>query len=62
MLHLNAGVHLHEVEVFAGVIDEELDRAAVLVADLLAELHRGVAHALAHLSEIFGEGHSSMIF
>ena len=49
MLHLNAGVHLHEVEVFALVIDEVLDGSSVLVADFLHQLHSRLAHALAHL-------------
>jgi len=47
MLHLDAGVHLHEVEVFTVVIDEELDGAAVLIADLFADTDGGIAHLFA---------------
>ena len=48
MLHLDAGVHLHEVEILL-LVHQILDGAGVDVFDLLAELHRGVAHAFAEL-------------
>ena len=47
MLDLDAGVHLHEVEVLL-VIDQELQRAGVLVFDRVRQLDRGAAHRLAH--------------
>ena len=48
MLHLNAGVHLHEVEVQV-VVDEVLDGSGVVVADGLAEADGGLAHALTEI-------------
>lgn len=56
VLHLDAGIHLHEVEVFAFVIDEVLDSAAVFVADLFADLYSGLAHAFAQAFGEFGAG------
>ena len=46
MLHLDPGVHLHEVEILL-VVDEVFDRAAVLVADVPHEGLGGLGHALA---------------
>ena len=46
VLHLDAGVHLDEV-IVALVIDQELHRAGIHVADRFRELDRGVAHFLA---------------
>ena len=46
VLHLHAGVHLHEEEV-AALVQQELDGAGVEVADGLGGLHGGVADALA---------------
>ncbi len=46
VLHLNSGVHLHEVEV-AVLVDQELDGSGALVAYVLGGLHGGVAHGLA---------------
>src|SRR5690606_30696645 len=46
MLDLQAGVHLHEVEVAAGIV-EELDRACVHVATGARRLHGCVAHLAA---------------
>ena len=48
MLDLDAGVHLHEVKV-AGVVDQELDGAGILVIDRLGQGDGGLAHALAQL-------------
>src|SRR4051812_36498525 len=45
MLDLDAGIHLHEVELL--VLHEELDRADVLVLDGVAKTERGLAHLLA---------------
>ena len=47
MLDLDAGVHLHEVEIFTVVIEQKFDGAAVLVTDLLADADGGLTHALA---------------
>ena len=48
MLDLDAGVHLHEVKV-AGVVDQELDGAGILVIDRLGQGDGSLAHALAQL-------------
>jgi hypothetical protein len=47
VLHLDAGVHLDEVEL-AVLVHQEFDRAGVLVADLGGS-GRGAADLLAHL-------------
>ena len=47
VLHLDAGVHLHEVE--PGRLPQELDGANTDVADRLGGRDGGVAHGLAHL-------------
>jgi len=47
MLDLDAGVHLHEVEILF-VVDEEFERAGVLIIDGVRQLDRGLAHRLAH--------------
>ena len=44
VLDLNAGVHLHEVEVAVG-IDQKLDRAGPFVVDGLGAAHGRLAHA-----------------
>jgi len=46
MLDLQAGVHLHEIEL-AGRIEQELDRARARVADLARHRSRRQPHALA---------------
>ena len=56
MLHLDAGVHFHEVEMLARLIDEVFDRAGVLVVDRLDEIHGSRAHALAHFRGEKGRG------
>jgi hypothetical protein len=63
VLHLDARVHLHEVEVLV-VVDEELDRAGVLVADLaFTKAHGRSADLLAELfGSRMGEGDSSISF
>ncbi len=43
MLHLQAGVDLHEIELAVG-IDDELHRARIRVVDRLRSLHRSFAH------------------
>src|SRR2546422_1025205 len=48
MLHLDAGVHLHEVEV-AALVEEKLDGPDVVVADLLHRLDGDAAHPLPQL-------------
>jgi hypothetical protein len=48
VLHLEAGVHLQEVEAAVGARDE-LDRAGGEIADLLCELDGLFAHGAAHL-------------
>ena len=45
VLHLDTGIHLHEVEVAIG-IDQELYRTHALVTDGLPGLNGGLAHAL----------------
>eukprot|EP00955_Chlamydomonas_euryale_P000866 10175-Chlamydomonas_euryale.AAC.3 len=45
--HLDAGVHLHEVE--ALLLPQELDCASALVVDGLGGRDGGVAHCLADL-------------
>ncbi len=49
MLHLDAGVHLDEEPFLRIDVVEELDRARVVVADLLRERDRGLAEFVAHL-------------
>ena len=49
MLHLDAGVHLHEVEV-AALVDQELDRPGADVVDRFGGQHGGIAHALTQIS------------
>src|SRR5581483_7274582 len=51
MLDLDARVHFHEVEL--AILEEELDRPRIHVADRFAELNGGGAHLLANL---FGDG------
>ena len=46
VLHLDARVHLDEV-IMPFVIDQEFDRAGVLITDRFRQLDRGVAHFLA---------------
>ncbi|MNO92300.1 hypothetical protein D3C76_838690 [compost metagenome] len=46
MFDLQAGVHLHEEELAAG-IEQELHRARTHIADGLGSAHRGLAHGLA---------------
>ena len=46
MFHLQAGVHLHEVKLAAGV-QQELQRARAFIAQGLNGLHGSEAHALA---------------
>ena len=48
MLHLDPGVHLHEVEAAVGV-EQELDGARADVADVGGQRHRGLAHPRAQL-------------
>ena len=48
VFHLNAGVHLHEVEVQV-VIDEVLDGAGIVVSDGLTETDRSLTHSLAEI-------------
>ena len=47
MLDLDPRVHLHEIELARGRIDDALDGAGVAIADVPAEPHRGLAHAAA---------------
>ena len=54
VLHLDARVHLHEIE--AAVLEEELDRAGVHVIHRFAELDRGGAHLGADLLRERGRG------
>ena len=46
MLDLDARIHLHEIEMPV-VVDEELDRAGIGVADVLRQLDRRGAHSCA---------------
>ena len=55
VLHLQAGVHLQEVEVLLGVHDE-LDRARVHVVGGARQVAGGLAHALAQLRAHRGRG------
>ena len=55
MLDLQAGVHLEEVEV-AVLVDQELDRAGVLIVGGLGHAHRDLAHAAAHVLVDDGRG------
>jgi len=48
MLHLDAGVHLHEVEISV-IVDKILDRAAVFVTNLFGQLDGSFRHALSKL-------------
>ena len=48
VLHLDARVHLHEVEVLARPVEQELDRARALVAHGLRRAHGGLTHRLTH--------------
>ncbi|MNN16547.1 hypothetical protein D3C81_1296910 [compost metagenome] len=45
VFHLQAGVHLHEEELAAG-IEQELHSASTDIADRLSSLDRGLAHGL----------------
>ena len=47
MLHLNPGVHFHEVEIRSILIDEIFDGAGILVADRFDQLLGSFPHALA---------------
>ena len=55
MLHLDAGVHLDEVEL-AVLVHEELDGAGVLVADVGEAAAEGLADLLAHLGRDLQRG------
>ena len=48
VLHLDARVHLDEKPFVRVEIEQKLDRAGVVVANPLGDLHRGVAQFLAH--------------
>ena len=48
MLHLQAGVHLQEVEI-ALLVDDELHRAGRVITDGARQRHRLLAHGAAHL-------------
>ena len=63
VLHLQAGVHFHEVEahllgvvVAARLLDDELHRAGAHVVHRLGGCHRGQAHLLAQLGRQAGRG------
>ena len=47
MLHLQAGVHLQEVEIAVGV-HQELDGAGIVIAGAARHADGGLAHCLAH--------------
>ena len=47
MLHLDARIHLHEVESLG--LPQKLDRSDAAVPDRLGRVHRRVAHRLAHV-------------
>ena len=49
VLHLDAGVHLDEVELIFGVIEDELDGSGVFVLHLFTQINRGFLHLLAQL-------------
>ncbi len=46
MLDLNTRVHFHEIKV-AGIIDQKLHRAGILITDRLRQFHAGVSHFFA---------------
>ncbi len=48
MLHLQAGIHLHEVELLA-LVDQELDGARAHIADRARRRDGGLRHCCAHL-------------
>eukprot|EP00672_Neobodo_designis_P009204 CAMPEP_0174878804 /NCGR_PEP_ID=MMETSP1114-20130205/82940_1 /TAXON_ID=312471 /ORGANISM="Neobodo designis, Strain CCAP 1951/1" /LENGTH=759 /DNA_ID=CAMNT_0016114193 /DNA_START=142 /DNA_END=2421 /DNA_ORIENTATION=+ len=56
VLHLQARVHLHEVEVVAVRVEDELDRAGADVADGLGGADSDLAELLAHLGVEPGRG------
>ena len=43
MLHLDAGVHLQEIEFLGDIVVEKLQRTGASIADRLRERHRGGA-------------------
>ena len=58
MLHLDAGVHLEEIEIKV-LVDEEFDGAGIVVSDLPADPDSGLAHLLPDLR---GEGRGGRLF
>ncbi len=56
MLHLQAGVHLQEVEFLPLRVVDELHRAGALIGDALAQLHRRRVQAGAHFVREEGGG------
>ena len=64
VLHLQAGVHLQEVEAAVG-IHQKFHRACIVVAGGAGGPYRGLPHFAARISGCMvtrGEGHSSITF